>query len=131
MPQTPQPTKKILIIEDDTFLHELCKKKFIHAGYEVMSAFAGQEGLKKIQKETPALILLDLLLPEMDGLDLLEQLKSDPATAQIPVIIMSNYSDRERVQKGIELGAKDYIIKAHFTPEDIVKKVKDVLEVKI
>lgn len=124
----PNPPKKVLIIEDDTFLHELCKKKFMHAGYGVVSAFAGHDGLNKIKKEQPALILLDLLLPEMDGLDLLQQLKNNPTTAQIPVIIMSNYSDRERVQKGIDLGAKDYIIKAHFTPEDIVKKAKSVME---
>ena len=121
-------SQKILIIEDDAFLHELCKKKFVDKGYEVVSAFSGKEGISRVQKEMPSLILLDLLLPEMDGLDLLEQLKGDPKTKDTPVIIMSNYSDRERVQKGLELGAEDYIIKAHFTPEDIVKKVADTLQ---
>lgn len=123
-----ETTHKVLIIEDDAFLHELCKKKFIKEGYQVISAFNGTDGLVKAPQEKPDIILLDLLLPEMDGLDLLKQLKEQTETKNIPVIITSNYSDRERVQKGLDLGAKDYIIKAHFTPDDIVKKADEIIK---
>ncbi|OGY78457.1 MAG: hypothetical protein A3B74_02040 [Candidatus Kerfeldbacteria bacterium RIFCSPHIGHO2_02_FULL_42_14] len=125
---TQQKKFAVLIIEDDTFLHELSKKKFIQQGYEVISAFNGEEGKRKIQQKFPDIILLDLLLPEMDGLDLLKELKENRATQHIPVVIVSNYSDRERVQKGLALGASDYIIKAHFTPDEIVQKVNTLLK---
>lgn len=118
----------VLIIEDDAFLHELSKKKFIQQGYEVISAFNGEEGKRRIQQKCPDLILLDLLLPEMDGLDLLRELKANPATQSVPVVIVSNYSDRERVQQGLACGAQDYIIKAHFTPDEIVEKVNTLLK---
>ena len=120
--------QKILIVEDDRFLHDLSKKKFINEGYQVVSAFNGKEALERAQTELPTLIVLDILLPEIDGMDVLEGLKKDPKTRNIPVIIVSNYSDRERIQQGLKLGATDYMIKAHFSPDDIVKKVKEIIQ---
>ena len=120
--------QKILIVEDDRFLHDLSKKKFINEGYQVVSAFNGKEALERAQTELPTLIVLDILLPEIDGMDVLESLKKDPKTRNIPVIIVSNYSDRERIQQGLKLGATDYMIKAHFSPDDIVKKVKEIIQ---
>jgi len=119
--------KKVLIIEDDKFLRELMAQKLIKENYEVSEAIDGEEGLQKIKEEKPDLILLDLILPGIDGFQILSQLKSDPALSAIPVIILSNLGQREDIEKGLNLGAVDYLIKAHFTPGEIIDKVKNVL----
>jgi len=119
---------KILIVEDDRFLRELISRKLINEGYEVIEAVDGEEGLKRIKEEKPALVLLDLILPGMDGFEVLERVKSDPSTAQIPVIILSNLGQREEIERGLKLGAMDYMIKAHFTPGEIVEKIKNILK---
>jgi DNA-binding response OmpR family regulator len=117
----------ILIVEDDKFLRELLVRKLENEGFKIVRAIDGEEALKKIKEELPQLILLDLVLPGIDGFEVLRRIKGDPATSKIPVIILSNLGQREEVEKGIQLGANDYLVKAHFTPEEIVKKVKGVL----
>jgi len=119
--------KKILIVEDDKFLRELMSRKLREEGYEVLEAIDGDAGLKKMKKEKPDLVLLDLILPEIDGFEVLAAKKEDPEIAKIPVIILSNLGQREDVEKGLSLGAIDYLIKASFTPGEIVKKVKNIL----
>jgi len=120
--------KKILVVEDDKFLRELISRKLSGEGFEVLEAFDGEEGIKKIKAEKPALVLLDLILPGIDGFEVLLKIREDPNVAQTPVIILSNLGQREEVEKGLKLGAVDYLIKAHFTPGEIVEKIKNALK---
>jgi len=120
--------RTILIIEDDKFLRELVIQKLIKEGYETSEAVDGEEGIKKIKEEKPDLILLDLILPGIDGFEVLSKMREDPALAQIPVIILSNLGQKDDVEKGLKMGAIDYLIKAHFTPGEIIEKIKVVLK---
>lgn len=117
--------KKILIIEDDKFLRRLIGQKLINEGYDILEAVDGEEGLKKVKEARPDLVLLDLILPGIDGFEVLAKLKSDPVTSVIPVIILSNLDQKE---KGLKMGAIDYLIKAHFTPGEIIEKIKTILK---
>ena len=94
----------------------------------MISAIDGEEGIKKVLAEKPDLVLLDLILPNEDGFEVLSKIKADPKVSQIPIIILSNLSQKEDIDKGMKLGAADYIIKAQFTPEEIVEKVKNILK---
>lgn len=124
----PKDQKKILIIEDDKFLRELIVQKLTKEGFEIAEAIDGEKGLKKTKEGRPDLILLDLILPGIDGFKVLSQIKEDPVLAEIPVIILSNLGQKEDVEKGLNLGAVDYLIKAHFTPAEIIEKIKKALE---
>lgn len=115
---------KILIIEDDKFLRELIARKLKAENFEVSEAVDGEEGLEKIKKEKPDLVLLDLILPGMDGFEVLEKKKVDSEIAKIPVIILSNLGQREDIERGLRLGAIDFLVKANFTPPEIIEKVK-------
>jgi DNA-binding response OmpR family regulator len=116
--------EKVLIIEDDRFLRELMVRKLKTENFEVIEAEDGAEGLKKIKEEKPDLVLLDLILPEMDGFEVLEQKRKDEEIKNIPVIILSNLGQKEEIDRGLQLGAKDYLIKAQFSPSEIIEKVK-------
>ncbi len=120
--------EKILIVEDDKFLRDLITRKLQREGFNVVEAVDGEHGLKKIKEEKPDLILLDLILPGIDGFTVLAETKKDPGLALIPVIILSNLGQRDDIEKGLKLGAVDYLIKAHFTPGEIIEKVKKVLK---
>lgn len=119
---------RILIVEDDKFLRELIIQKLGKEGYDIVEAAEGEEGLRKMKEEKPDLVLLDLILPGIDGFEVLRRAKADEETSSIPVIILSNLGQRDDVEKGIELGAIDYLIKAHFTPGEIVEKIKEILK---
>ena len=119
--------KKILIVEDDKFLRELISRKLQKEGYMIVEAVDGEEGEKKIKEEKPDLILLDLILPGIDGFEVLSRIKQDPTLASIPVVILSNLGQKEEIEKGLKLGAVDYLVKAHFTPAEIVEKIKLIL----
>jgi len=121
-------TKKILIIEDDKFLRELIVQKLVKEGYGVSEAVDGEEGLKKLKTEQPDLVLLDLILPGIDGFEVLTRRKEEPALLSIPIIILSNLGQKEDVERGLKLGAVDYLIKAHFTPREIIEKIKNTLK---
>lgn len=120
--------KTILIIEDDKFLRELIAQKLFKEEYNVSEAIDGEEGIKKIKEEKPDLVLLDLILPGIDGFEVLSQIKENSSLVQIPVIILSNLGQKEDVEKGLKLGAVDYLIKAHFTPGEIIEKIKSALQ---
>ena len=120
--------KTILIIEDDKFLRELFVRKLIKEGFKVSEAIDGEEGLKKIKEEKPDLVLLDLILPGIDGFEILSRLKEESILSTIPVIILSNLGQREEIEKGLKLGAKDYLVKALFTPGEIIDKIKTHLK---
>lgn len=119
--------RRVLIIEDDTFLRELISQKLSKEGYSIIEAIDGEEGVKKTKEEKPEIILLDLILPGIDGFEVLSQIKGDQTTSSIPVIILSNLGQKEDIERGLKLGAVDYLIKAHFTPGEIIEKVKTVL----
>lgn len=120
--------KKILIVEDDRFLRELIAKKLAVERFEISEAIDGEEGLRKIKEEKPDLVLLDLILPGIDGFEVLARMKQDPQTKTIPVIILSNLGQKEDIEKGLKLGASDYLVKAHFTPNEIIEKIRNALK---
>jgi len=120
--------KKILIIEDDKFLRELISRKLSGEGFDISEAVDGEEGIKKIKEEKPDLILLDLILPGIDGFEVLARLREEPKLSSTPVIILSNLGQREEVERGLKLGAIDYLIKAHFTPGEIIEKIRNTLK---
>lgn len=117
----------ILLIEDDSFLLNMYSTKFELEGYNIMSAENGALGLDIACKEIPDIILLDLMMPEMDGFEVLKRLKSNSKTADIPVIILTNINQQEDISRGLSLGALDYFIKAHFVPSEIVDKVEKII----
>jgi DNA-binding response OmpR family regulator len=120
---------KILIVEDDSFLRELIVKKLFNEGFEVVEGVDGEEGLKKAKEEAGIdIVLLDLILPGIGGFDVLAKLKEDAKTATLPVVILSNLGQKEDIEKGLKLGAVDFMIKAHFTPSEIIEKVKGILK---
>ena len=119
--------KKILVVEDDKFLRELIIQKLLSEGYSTAEAVDGEEGIKKIAEEKPDLVLLDIILPGIDGFEVLKQAKANEDIKDIPIIILSNLGQQDDTDKGIELGAKDYLIKAEFTPGEIIEKIKAVL----
>ena len=119
--------KKILIVEDDDFLLQMYSTKLELEGFKVLEAMNGLQGLKIAQKEKPALILLDLNLPELSGFEVLEQLKREDDTKHIQVLVLTNYSQKEDIDRCLELGAADYLIKAHFVPSEVIAKIKVIL----
>jgi len=119
--------KKILIIEDDPFLSEMYVAKFSENNFQVEVAIDGKDGLAKIKEFIPDLILLDIVLPKMDGFEILKKIKSDPKLKNIPIVLLTNLGQKNEIEKGMSLGANEYIIKAHFTPTAVVAKVKEIL----
>ncbi len=117
--------KKILVVEDEATLQKALNDVLTQEGYEVLSALDGAAGLDLAKKEKPDLILLDIILPKMDGFDVLKNLKKEGS--EIPVIILTNLSDINDIQKALDLGATTYLVKADFHLEDVLKKVKEVL----
>ncbi len=120
---------KVLIVEDDKFLSELISTKLSKEGFNVNLATDGESGLEKAVSDSPEIILLDIMLPGMSGFEVLEGLKShaDEAVKNIPVLILSNFGQESKVQQGLKLGAKDYLVKANFTTGEIVEKIKAAL----
>lgn len=119
---------RILVIEDDRFLRDLIVQKLKKEGFVVLEAIDGEEGIKMTREHSTDLVLLDLILPGIDGFEVLKKMKEDSATKNIPVIILSNLGQKEDVERGLRLGAQDYLIKAHFTPGEIIEKVKSALK---
>ncbi len=116
--------EKILIVEDDKFLTKAYNIKFTRAGFDVMNATDGKIGLEVAKKETPKLIILDLMLPKIDGFEFLKRIKKEEKLENIPVIVLSNLGQQEDKDKVISLGAKEYIVKADFSLEEIIEKIK-------
>ena len=119
--------KKILIVEDDKFLAKMLGRMLESHNYEVIHAGNGKEGLVKASGDNVKLILLDIMLPDIDGFDLLETIKSQEITKSIPVIIMSNLGQPEDKQQGRSLGAVDYLVKSDLSLDEVVKKVRKYL----
>lgn len=127
----PNEKTKILLVEDDLFLTGMYAAKFEIENFKVITADEGEKAVRLALKETPDIILLDILLPNMNGFDVLSKLKSDKSTKNIPVILLTNLSQKDEIEKGLRMGAEDYLIKAHFMPSEVVDKIKKVLGVKL
>lgn len=119
--------RSILLVEDDEFLAELYATKLNLENFTVTLAVDGEKGLKMIKETVPDLILLDIILPKMDGFEILKKIKTDKVLKKIPVILLTNLSQKDEVKKGLALGADDYLIKAHFMPSEVVKKIKQII----
>ncbi len=122
--------KKIFLVEDDLFLSDMYRTKFSLSGYDMPHAEDGETAMRMIKEAKPDLVLLDIVLPKKSGFDVLKDLKADPELAKTPVILLTNLSQKDDVDRGFKLGATDYIIKAHFTPAEVVAKVEKVLGTK-
>ncbi|MGE4555155.1 MAG: response regulator transcription factor [Candidatus Paceibacterota bacterium] len=119
---------KILIVEDDKFLRELLLSRLSkEKEFSIVVAQDGEEGFRKAKEEKPDLVLLDLILPGMDGFEVLKKIKEDPITADTKVIVLSNLGQNEDLERAMNLGAKDYLVKAHFTLEEIINKIRQYL----
>ncbi len=116
----------IMIVEDDSFVMDIYQTKLSLEGFEVISANNGMEALKKFEdlQCKPDLILLDILMPYVDGMEVLKKIKEQDRLKNIPVILLTNLSQKEEVAQGLELGASDYLIKSHFTPSEVLEKIK-------
>jgi DNA-binding response OmpR family regulator len=120
---------KVMLVEDDSFLREICSKKLTKEGYTVYEAIDGEQVLANIEQIKPDIVLLDIILPAVDGFQILQQIKSNPdkAVSEVPVIMLSNLGQEDDIKKAMDMGAKDYLVKAHFTTEEIVQKIKSIL----
>lgn len=118
---------KILIVEDDVFLSKMYSRKFQVAGYLVEIAHDGAEALNKVKESKPDLVLLDILLPKLNGIEVLDKLKSDPATKNIPVVMATNLSTTDDAETALKKGAVKYIVKSEVTPSELVKIAASVL----
>lgn len=120
--------KKILIIEDEKILREMYAEKFKKAGFEVLEANEAEKGLIIAQKQLPDLVLLDILLPRENGISFLKKLKQNGKTSGIKVLAFSNYDSPQARKEAEEFKAEDYLLKANFTPKELVEKVKEYLK---
>jgi DNA-binding response OmpR family regulator len=120
---------KVLLVEDDSFLRDICFKKLKKEGFNVVAAIDGEEAVKKVGEFRPAIVLLDIILPAMDGFEVLKEIRShkDMLVKNVPVIMLTNLGQEEDNKKALDLGASDYLVKAHFTTEEIVEKIKSRL----
>lgn len=131
MSPTPARKKpKVLLIEDEKMLSDMYVSKFRKEGMDVTTAADGSAGLELAKKVAPDVILLDIIIPRIDGFAVLKELKSDPSTKDIPVILLTNLGQDEDVKKGHDLGANDYFIKSDHTPGEVVLKINTFLNKK-
>lgn len=121
---------KLLIVEDDKSILDLYNLKLTKVGFNVFTAENGEKGWELAQKELPDLILLDVMMPVMNGFEVLKKLREKKETANIPVIILSNYGEVDQMTKGFLVGATDYLVKAEHTPSDVVDIVNETLKTK-
>ena len=125
--KVPNKAKKILFIEDESALQITFGNMLTKQGYEMIKAMDGRTGLDLAKEKKPDLILLDLILPKMDGFGVLKGLKEDEETKDIPVIILTNLENTGDVQRALEIGAMTYLTKANYTLTEILKKIEKVL----
>lgn len=123
----PDKQLKILLIEDEEMLANMYEVKFKNEGYDLVKAADGAMGLEMAKSMNPNFILLDIIMPKMDGFSVLKSLKEDTATKDIPVMLLTNLGQDEDVQKGKQLGAVGYLVKANVTPSEVVASVQKEL----
>ena len=118
---------KIVAAEDDKLISNSLCEALKTAGYEPTPAYDGEEALAKIKEVMPDLVLLDIMMPKMDGISVLREIRSNTATSEIPVVVLTNIGDVETISKIVEAGAADYLLKSDQSVDNVIQKVKDVL----
>lgn len=126
MADTTEKKFKLLLVEDDEFLQKILLAKFLKEGFDVVAASDGEKALEMLNADPPKLVLLDLILPKMTGFDVLSEIRTKPATKDMPVIILSNLGQEEDIRRGKDLGALDFLVKADISVNDVVRKVKEL-----
>ncbi len=126
--------RSILLVEDDPFLIDIYKTKLKEAGFEVQVATDGEEALRKLKQNNlqekplwPNLLILDIVLPHIDGWEVLKKIKEDKTLKDLKIIVLSNLGQKSEVERGLSLGATKYLIKAHYTPSEVVEEIKQTL----
>lgn len=119
---------KVLIVEDEEILLTALCEELKQTGFDAIGAKDGMEGVQKASSDKPDLILLDLVMPRLDGIGALKQMKENPDTKNIPVVILTNLSDYDKVSEALSLGAMDYLVKANYRLEELVAKIKTVMQ---
>ncbi len=125
--ETAVKKKTIMIVEDDPLLVKMYEAKFSSSGYNVVKAYDGEQALKDALVTHPDFILLDVMMPKMSGIDMLEKLRTDQWGKTVPVIILSNLSEKQEGEKAAKLGVKEYLVKANFTPAEILAKITAII----
>jgi len=122
--------KKIMVVEDDSFVLDIYMTKLQQAGFDVTIASNGIEALKKLEDKgaKPDVVLLDIVMPYVDGLEVLRKMKGSEELKNIPVILLTNLSQKEGIEEGLKLGAGDYLIKSHFTPSEVLEKINKYIK---
>jgi len=119
---------KILLIEDDPLLIDIYTTKLKQVGFEVTVVENGGQAVVAVEENHPDIVLLDIVLPQVDGWDILRKIKQEESTKHIPVFVLSNLGQKEEIEKGIRLGATKYLIKAHYTPSEVVKEIQKIVK---
>lgn len=120
--------KKILLVEDDSFVSDIYQTKLDKEGFQVLVAENGVEAMKILETVVPDAVLLDIIMPYMDGIEVLKKMKGDERWKNIPVILLTNLSEREKIEEALGIGANDYLLKSHFTPAEVMEKVNALLK---
>lgn len=119
--------KTVLIVEDEQSMQRALKNKLEHAGYAVSAANDGEKAIDALRSTRPDLVLLDLIMPKLDGISVLRQMKADDALRAVPVVILTNLSSGDKVAEAMQLGTFDFLVKANYSLDDVLKKVNDRL----
>ncbi len=120
--------KKILLVEDEKIIVDVLEKKLVKEGYEVVVAQDGEEGLRKMKEVKPDLVLLDIVMPKKGGFEVMEEMKKDKELKETPVIVISNSGQPVELDRAQRLGAKDWLIKTEFDPNEVIEKVKKYIK---
>lgn len=119
--------KKVLIVEDDAFILDTVTRKFETAGYKVSPAKNAEEAKKYMLSDMPNVILLDIMLPQVNGIEFLKQIRAEESTKNIPVVVFSNLGSETEIKQAMDIGATEYLVKASFTPSEVIEKVNKLL----
>jgi DNA-binding response OmpR family regulator len=119
--------KRILLVEDDSFVSDIYNVRLKQEGFEVIIAQNGLEAVKALEKDIPSLILLDIVMPYMNGIEALKKIKLKEEWKNIPIIMLTNLSEKDKMEEALGLGANDFMVKSHFTPSEVVGKIKGLL----
>jgi len=122
--------KRILIIEDDSILQKAMQEFLISDGFEVVAASDGEEGLRFARSKNPDLILLDIILPKINGFEVLKEIKGDAKIKEVPIVVLTNLGGMNDVEKVLALGASTYLVKSDYGLAEIAQKIKETLETK-
>ncbi len=120
-------TKKILLVEDDPFLVDIYVTKLKEHNFDLTIATDGKDAFAKIKEEKPDLVLLDIVLPKLDGMEILKKVKNDPSLGEVKIVVLSNLSQNYEISKALELGATSYLIKSHYSPSEVIREITNLL----